>query len=464
MLRTTLKPFGERGIALNKKLYGLRAQSLLALIISLAVAAMVFITTDLAFYYLTENSLKKNEYVIKKSSEYLDRFETYVSENGIAATDSKAIENWRKNNKKVVTIMYIVRDGNTVYDSLLASSQDQSTGSDSDSGNNNDYAGGDYGNNDWFYKREIKFSDGIALVSLYGYFDKWIYDVSFITEIFLSAAVFYIVFIMLIQRKIKYIIRLNDEIKVLETGGLNFPVTVKGKDELASLADSLNQMRLSLSENIETEAAAVKANYDLVVAVSHDLRTPLTSLALYLDLIHDGKCKTEDEIKTYIEKSRKKVTQIRQMTDQLFDRFYLNEENPVKCEQPESVISIFDELFSNMAGYISENGFKVETDVKWPNAKTSVLTDYLSRITDNISSNILKYADRKSPVLISVAENGNYLQIRISNTVGAIPASSESTQVGIANIRFMMEKMNGQCVVSREDSIFSITLLFKLIY
>ena len=152
------------------------------------------------------------------------------------------------------------------------------------------------------------------------------------------------------------------------------------------------------------------------------------------------------------------------MTDQLFDRFYLNEKNPVKCEQPESVISIFDELFSNMAGYISENGFKVETDVKWPNAKTSVLTDYLSRITDNISSNILKYADRKSPVLISVAENGNYLQIRISNTVGAIPASSESTQVGIANIRFMMEKMNGQCVVSREDSIFSITLLFKLIY
>ena len=171
----------------------------------------------------------------------------------------------------------------------------------------------------------FEFSDGVALVSLYGYFDQWIYNASLIGEMILSVAVLGLVFICLIRRKINYILQLEEEIKVLETGGLNFPITVKGHDELTSLADSLNQMRLALSENMKIEAAAVKSNYDLVIAISHDLRTPLTSLILYLDLIHDRKYKNEEELNAYLEKSRRKVLQIKQMTDQLFEKFYLGE-------------------------------------------------------------------------------------------------------------------------------------------
>ena len=139
----------------------------------------------------------------------------------------------------------------------------------------------------------------------YGYFDKWIYDIFFVAEIIISAAAFYAVFIILIRRKINYIITLDDQIKILETGDLNFDVTVKGNDELSSLAESLNQMRLSLAENIRKETEAVSANYNLVVSVSHDLRTPLTSLALYLDFIKNGKYKDENELRSYIEKCRK---------------------------------------------------------------------------------------------------------------------------------------------------------------
>ena len=52
-------------------------------------------------------------------------------------------------------------------------------------------------------------------------------------------------------------------------------------------------MRMALAENIEKEAEAKRANYELIAAVSHDLRTPMTSLSLYLDLLREGRYDTE---------------------------------------------------------------------------------------------------------------------------------------------------------------------------
>lgn len=322
--------------------------------------------------------------------------------------------------------------------------------------------GSEYSDNSWFYKREIAFADGVASVSLYGYFDQWIYDVALFSEITLSTAVLCLVFVWLTRKKINYVLQLEEEIKVLETGGLDFPISIKGSDELSSLADSLNQMRIALSENIKTESAAVKSNYDLVVAISHDLRTPLTSLALYLDLIHAGKCKNPADLNAYIEKSRGKVSQIKQMTDQLFERFYLEKGSKRTLEEPEPVKTVFEDGLSNMANYFGENGFSVETSVVWPEKSASVSTDYIDRIFDNICSNVLKYADPDHPVVIDTGAHGGSFRIKITNHIKKLIKKPDSTAVGTDNIRFMMDKMNGGCSIKAEKGIYCICLSFPL--
>lgn len=454
---------------MNKRVYGLKTQSLLALLISSVVAVFVFCAVNFGVSILLNNYFERSTYIKQKTSQYMDQFESYVKKHKIEATDSAAIDKWLNAHKSVSTILYINRDGATIYDSLRffwqngisTENTEQVTENEfSFSKGANKYVGGDYSYNSWFLKRELAFSDGTAIVSLYGYFDKLVDMIALIAEIILTCFVFCIVFILLIQKKINYVIQLEREIKILETGGLDYELTVKGNDELSSLADGLNQMRHALSDNIKTEAAAVKSNYDLVVAVSHDLRTPLTTLALYLDLIHEGTYKDEEQLHSYLEKCRNKVLRIKQMTDQLFERFYLTKEKNVVLEKPEFVRNVFEDYLSNMTGYLSDNGFTIENDILWPLFKVSVSIDYLSRIIDNISSNIIKYADPNHPVQFVAGEKTGMFRIKLTNHIRKLEAKPESTEVGVQNIHFMMEKMNGSCKVTQLKDIYTIQLFF----
>ena len=190
---------------MNKRKCGLKVQSLVALLVSFGVAILVFLILDQISFAILQNYLEKSTYISEKSSEYMDSFETYIAQNNIAADDKAAIDEWRDSNKKVTTIIYITRDGKMLYDSLWFTWQDDISAdedvSDADSSEQNQYVGSDYSENDWFFKREIEFSDGVALVSLYGYFDQWIYNASLIGEMILSVAVLGLVFICLIRRR-----------------------------------------------------------------------------------------------------------------------------------------------------------------------------------------------------------------------------------------------------------------------
>lgn len=450
---------------MNRKI-GLKAQALLALLISFAAAVLLFFIMNIISTVLLNSYFEKHTYISRKCETCLDSFQEYVLENNISAVDSNRIKDWQNSNKRVSLILGITRDGKTVYDSLASNMDINLVERDDDTSDimetSQFNAAAAYEKSSLFTKRNIQFSDGEATVFLYGYFDQWVYDVFLMGETLLSVAVLCILFICLIRRKIDYILQLEKEIKSIETGDLDRPISVKGQDELASLANSLNQMRIALSESMQAEAETVKANYDLVVSISHDLRTPLTSLALYLDLIHFGKYKNAEELNMYIEKSRSKVLQISKMSNQLFDRFYLGKKNSTVLEEAREVRDVFDDTLSNTASYLAANGFEIQTHFIWPCEKASVSFDYINRIFDNISSNIIKYADSKFPVCIDIKNHSGYLQIQFSNQVRPTEKRPDSTGVGVENIKFMMDKMDGMCQIREDHARYSISLYFKL--
>lgn len=441
---------------MNRRMLSIKIQALLAVLISSAIAVAFFFLTSTVSDLILDRFFEKSEYIRTKSEDYLDAFETFVCGDRIAADDAEAIHRWQKNNRSVSAILYITRDGDVLYDSLR-SSWETEYGQNIPEG----YFGEEYINNDWFFKRTISFADGDAAVSFCGDYDLRIADIARIIESVLSAAVFCTIFVWFIRRKIRYIIRLVEEVKILETGGLDYPITVRGNDELASLAENLDQMRMVLSENMRTEAAAVRANYDLVVAISHDIRTPLTSLALYLDLILTGKYADPEQILETIGKARGKVTQIKTMTDRLFDRFIFEKHAEKPPEDPAPVRMIFEDVLSGAVGYLEENGFSAQAKLLWPDRMTCVVSEYVDRIVDNLCSNILKYADPTSPVRMSVFGEDDSFFIRISDKSRDLTFKPDSTGVGVENIRFMMQRMDGDCKTSLTDGVYSICLTFR---
>lgn len=93
-----------------------------------------------------------------------------------------------------------------------------------------------------------------------------------------------------VRRRGLYIQDICQEIRIMEGGCLEHGGPVKGKDELAQLAAGLNQMRMTLKENLEKEQELRRANRDLIVGMAHDLRTPLTALTTYVEIIRSGVC------------------------------------------------------------------------------------------------------------------------------------------------------------------------------
>lgn len=95
--------------------------------------------------------------------------------------------------------------------------------------------------------------------------------------------------LLFLRKKVQDIGILKDHILQMSGGDLNQPIASMGNDELGVLARELDQMRSTLYTNIQQEVESRRANQDLITAMSHDLRTPLTILHGYLDILALGR-------------------------------------------------------------------------------------------------------------------------------------------------------------------------------
>ena len=113
-----------------------------------------------------------------------------------------------------------------------------------------------------------------------------------------------------------------------------------------------------------------------------------------------------------------------------------------------------------MAAYLGQRGFSFRLELDWPEAEVAVYPAYIKRLADNMTSNILKYADPEVSILMEAGEVEAGPWLALQNEVRPDEAGQESTQIGLANMRTMMEKMGGYCQVFRTPSSFRIELWF----
>jgi signal transduction histidine kinase len=96
------------------------------------------------------------------------------------------------------------------------------------------------------------------------------------------------------------VIRLSQETATVGAGDLNGEITVDGRDEIARLAADIDGMRDAVIERMSNEKRAWEANSELITAMSHDIRTPMTSLIGYLGLLNNTDSLSEEERTRYL--------------------------------------------------------------------------------------------------------------------------------------------------------------------
>lgn len=436
-----------QGVTKRNSLY---FQLMILLVISGAVALAVFyglntVGENVVYYYYNHSN-----YSAKREKNYVAELQNYVSSNELKSSDTDELSQW-VTEKAVIISLWLYKDNALIFDSDYPDNATYSS----------EPAYLDENNGSRFYT--IEFADGEVEAGISGVFDYQLYNYASFGEMLLAFSIFILMVLIGIRKKMEYIRKLSKEIQILEGGNLEYKITVTGKDELAALAGGLNCMRESFRRQTIQEAEIVRENQKIVTQMSHDIRTPLTSIMLYTELLKKGTYKNEEQFLEYIEKIERKTRRMKQLADNLFEYSLVSSDQEIELEEAEIEKILFYDLFSETTSYLEQQGYQVDFLVNWNEVRLKINTDYISRILDNVTSNIQKYADKSCPVTIGSVKNGNMEGFYFENRTAVLTDETESTGVGIQSIKNMMAKMGGRCITGMENGVFRLTLYFPCV-
>jgi signal transduction histidine kinase len=299
----------------------------------------------------------------------------------------------------------------------------------------------------------MRFSDGLYYIAI----DDNTYNreimLNNFAAIIAASVIFLLVMLSYVRMLTLRIIRLSDEAQEIGKGDLDHPITVDGSDEIAMLSKEMDNMRCSVIERMGNEKKAWQANSELITAISHDIRTPMTSLIGYLDLLNDSDFSDPEYSRQFCRSAYSKAMELKDLTDELFRYFLVF--GKAELEMNMEIYDgrfLIEQLIAEASFDLSEKGFDVQyIDFQ---GECAVMTDplYLKRVVDNLVSNIKKYADKNHPVMVICELRDTDLSVCISNHIAKAIHRVESTKIGIRTCQKIMAHMQGS-FQTRSDEI-----------
>lgn len=380
------------------------------------------------------------------NDKYISQIQKYITQQNISSKDLDRLDEWVNDNRLIY--IQIKNDNKLIYSSDF----------DMDGTQSYDYDFPMFPADSYY---DIQLSDDTVQIFIMGMYSYKAYTIALVADIMASFILFFLIAMFGIRRKIIYINQLSRDIEILEGGNLEYKVHVQGNDEIADLARGLNAMKASFKNQMEEIEKLTKTNQKMVTEISHDLRTPLTSVLLYAEILQSGKYKDEENKQEYLNKIIKKIQHMKDLSDKLLAySVHTSEENHVPLVYLPVHNGLYDEL-SDMCGYLEEQGIKVKANLQWKKGSVLIYEEYLVRILDNIASNILKYADMQALVLIWNEYYTDEMWITFENICAHEKCGVDSYNIGIKNVSIMMDEMGGRCEVAQNGEQFCICLRFQ---
>lgn len=312
------------------------------------------------------------------------------------------------------------------------------------------------------YHTDIELKDGTVEMYVYSYAIAKLVPPYLVFSIILALSVFLIPTYLFIKRKVHYIEYLKNDLTYMSQGDLNHPISINSNDEIGELSNQINNLRLILKDNFATEEANRKANYELVTALSHDLRTPLTSLRGYLDIIRLKKYKNEEQYNLYLNNSIDKVNQINELANKMFEYFLVFSKEQ-DTELTELSLGVIYEYMIENIDALAEQGFIVNKNLQPANAFVRGNINLIKRIINNIFSNLLKYAEVSQPINIKMNTDENNLRLEFKNQKKYITNYIESNQIGLKSVQQMLKIHDGSFMVVDDENNFNVIITIPLI-
>jgi signal transduction histidine kinase len=300
-----------------------------------------------------------------------------------------------------------------------------------------------------------------------------------ILSFILSIIFFILIFSILFRRTLIYIKEIERGIRKMANGDLNSTIVVKGTDELASLSKNINFMALELKRKFENERKLEKEKNELITNVSHDLRTPLTTMIGFLRAIKEKRYESENELEEFIEIIYKKSERLEDLINNLFELTKLTGAD-VKMEmQNVSLNAVLKQLLHEYETILPD-GIQLTTNFSPKELIIEADIKMFIRLLENLISNAMKHGVCPGDIIVKTTlEDNQFAVIQVANRSDEInmevldqlfnrffqidqSRSKGNSGLGLAIVKNIVHLHHGEVTANYHDGYFSLEVKFPL--
>lgn len=239
--------------------------------------------------------------------------------------------------------------------------------------------------------------------------------------------VFITIFLSLTNRRLKYLKYIIDTVDGIKTNTYLPKLELKGNDEFTELAQNINTMSDTIEYRFKKEQEIEQSKYELITAVSHDLKTPLTSVIGYLELLKDGTYKDEEDRAKYTETAYNKSLRLRKLINELFEYTKLNGNDLIISREKINISMLLNQMVGESILTFDSKNIKVKLENNYETLICEADCHLISRVFENIIGNAEKYALPNSvfKICLNKDEHNNAVMV-FENQCSNIEISDEN--------------------------------------
>lgn len=241
-----------------------------------------------------------------------------------------------------------------------------------------------------------------------------------ILYVILGICIFSLTFLLLQRKSLKYIGKIAVAVQNISEGDLNTEIEVLGDDEFSMIAANLNRMEADIRELMDKERESERTKNELITNVAHDLRTPLTSIIGYLELLSKGIPIPQEMQQKYIEIVYTKAKRLEKLIEDLFGftkvgKVSMNVGNV-------DIVKLLGQILEEFYPSFADNDLVYELVSNVPAKTITADGNLLARLFDNLINNAIKYGAEGKKVLVKILAEEEIVTISVTNFGYVIPA------------------------------------------
>lgn len=223
------------------------------------------------------------------------------------------------------------------------------------------------------------------------------------------------------QMQLRHII---SELHYIADGNYDHRIPFELSGDLAKVVTSINGLVDSTVAAIEDERKIEKSKDELITNVSHDIRTPLTSIIGYLGLIEDRQFHNKEDLLKYTHTAYVKAKQMKLLVDDLFEYTKVRQPSVPINSISFDMAQLIEQLAADFELEASKNAMTIQVNANPSSIKMDGDTEKLVRVFNNLLSNALKYGKGGKNIVIDVEKVGTEAVIAVRNDGPPIPKKS----------------------------------------